>query len=110
MNSFSIASSLASVGFREPPSRQDTKSLSLGAFVPWWFVLFLLLRGARRRRGWGRGRRRPRLEIRLRDARELLDERDDPPDVVVRGAGAGKARHAGHVDAVLDDPEELGRL
>ena len=54
-----------------------------------------------------RGGRGPGLVVGLLDARQFLQEGDDRPDLVVFGAGKRKARHAGHVDAVLDHPEQL---
>src|SRR5215471_8956037 len=53
--------------------------------------------------------RRPRLEILLRDARQLFEEGDDRPNFLVRHFGETEARHAGHVDAVLDYPEQILR-
>ena len=42
-----------------------------------------------------------------RQLRQLADERDDRPEVVV-GQPELPRRHARHLDAVLDDPEDLG--
>src|SRR5207248_10928524 len=55
----------------------------------------------------GRG---PRLEVFWRDRRQLLEECDHRPDFLIRHFDAREARHAGHVDAVLDHPEKLARL
>src|ERR1700735_5624909 len=66
-----------------------------GASMP----LSLLFAGGRRRR--------PASVIGLRNARKLLDERRDRPEFLVLCSGKEEARHAGHVDAVLDHPEQL---
>src|SRR5690242_20230213 len=52
----------------------------------------------------------PRLEILVRDRRKLLEEGDDGPDLLVRDVDGAEARHGRHLDAVLDDPEQLPRL
>src|SRR5262249_56737583 len=52
----------------------------------------------------------PRLEVVIRGARQLLEEGDDRPDLLVRHLDRAEARHAGHLDAVLDHPEQLPRL
>src|SRR3954452_3802100 len=54
-----------------------------------------------------RPRRAPRLEVLIRDGRQLLEEGDDGPDVLVGDADATESGHAGHLDAVLDRPEQL---
>ena len=57
---------------------------------------------------WASSRLRgPRLEVRLRNARQLLDEGDDRPDFLVGHLDKAEARHARHVDAVLDHPEQF---
>src|SRR5436190_10442020 len=45
---------------------------------------------------------RPFLEVFFLDLRQLLQERHDRPDFRISHAGRAEARHAGHVDAVLD--------
>src|SRR6266404_7132831 len=55
-------------------------------------------------------RRGPRLVILRRHRGPLLDEGDDRPDFLVVDADLSEARHAGHVDAVLDHPEDHARL
>src|SRR5258706_4256530 len=52
----------------------------------------------------------PRLVILRRDRRPFLDEGGDRPDLLVVDADLSEARHAGHVDAVLDHPEDHARL
>src|SRR6266480_2834505 len=49
----------------------------------------------------------PGLEIIVRYARQLLDESHDGPDFPVGHLDGPEARHTRHVDAVLDDPEQL---
>src|SRR5512138_59001 len=51
----------------------------------------------------------PALVVGFRDRRQLFDERCDRPDLLILDAGQLEARHARHVDAVLDDPEQLCR-
>src|SRR5262249_44485425 len=51
----------------------------------------------------------PGLVVGLRHARQFLQEGDDLPDFLVRHFDFAEARHAGHVDAVLDHPEQLVR-
>ncbi len=53
------------------------------------------------------GLRAPGLEVGVGHGREFLDEGDDRPDLLVRHLDHAEARHAGHVDAVLDDPEQV---
>src|SRR5882757_2045055 len=55
------------------------------------------------------GRRGPGPVVGVGNAGQFLDECRNRPDLVVLGAGLRKARHACHVDAVLDYPEQLGR-
>src|SRR5712672_3086540 len=55
-------------------------------------------------------RRGPGLVILRRDRRPFLDEGGDRPDLLVVDADLPEARHAGHVDAVLDHPEDHARL
>ena len=55
------------------------------------------------------GRGGPRLVVRVRQRRPFPDESDDRPDLLVRRPGRAEARHARHLDAVLDDPEQLRR-
>src|SRR3954469_24976645 len=55
----------------------------------------------------GRG---PRLVILRRHRRPLLHKGRDRPDFLVVDADLSEARHAGHVDAVLDHPEDHARL
>src|ERR1700704_3472771 len=52
----------------------------------------------------------PRLVILRRHARPFLHECDDRPDFLVVDADLPEARHAGHVDAVLDRPEDDARF
>src|SRR5262249_58564152 len=54
-------------------------------------------------------RRRPALVILGRYRREPFDEGGNLPDFVIARAGGAEARHAGHLDAVLDHPEQLIR-
>src|SRR6516164_782649 len=51
----------------------------------------------------------PHLEITIAYARQLLDEGHNGPNFVVGHLDGAKARHAGHVDAILDRPEQLLR-
>src|SRR5947207_6159195 len=53
---------------------------------------------------------RPLLEVFFLHVRQFLEECDDRPGFCVLHAGRSEARHAGHVDAVLDDPEQMARL
>src|ERR1700693_5692341 len=66
-------------------------------------------RHGRRARGfmllWIRG---PRFEVGLRHVRQLADKSHDRPDFPVVRPDRAKARHCGHLDAVLDHPEQLG--
>src|SRR5258705_4474547 len=55
-------------------------------------------------------RRGPRLVILRRDRGPFFDEGDDRPDFLVVDADLSEARHARHVDAVLDRPEDDARL
>src|SRR6185437_8023519 len=52
----------------------------------------------------------PGLKVRIRNRRKLLDESDDGPDFLIVRSDTAKARHAGHVDAVLHDPKYLSGL
>src|SRR6266700_1394488 len=56
--------------------------------------------------GVGRGRG-PGLVIVFRNRRQLLEEGDYGPDFLIGHLDLAEARHAGHPDAVLDDPEQL---
>src|SRR5262245_1868841 len=56
---------------------------------------------------WPSRVRGPRFEIFFRDARQLFEEGDNRPDFPVRHLDETEARHAGHVNAVLDDPEQF---
>src|SRR6202042_2807064 len=67
--------------------------------------LLLSAAGSRFLRGSG-----PRLEVRLRHGRQLLDECHDSPDFLVRHSDRAEAWHAGHLDTVFDYPEQLWRL
>src|SRR5262245_5737842 len=64
-------------------------------------------------KAWNSGRRRslPRCRpgfVFLRaHARQPLDKRGDGPDLVVARPAHAEARHRGHLDAVLDHPEQL---
>ena len=51
----------------------------------------------------------PRLEVFVRNARQIFQEADNGPDVLVahRRIIGAEARHCGHLDAVLDNPERL---
>src|SRR5262245_7196512 len=53
--------------------------------------------------------RRPGPEVVIADARQLFDESYDAPDFLVGNINRAETRHAGHVDSVLDDPEQLLR-
>src|ERR1700722_16800560 len=52
----------------------------------------------------------PRLVVSLRNGRQLLQERDDQPDLLVGHPDLAKTRHAGRLDAILHDPEKLARF
>ena len=49
----------------------------------------------------------PGLIVSVRNIRQLSQERDNRPQFIVLGAGAGKAWHTGHVNAVLNNPKKL---
>jgi hypothetical protein len=52
---------------------------------------------------------RPGLEVIITNSRQFFDESYDGPDLVVGYFNGAKTRHAGHVDSVLDHPEQLLR-
>ena len=50
---------------------------------------------------------RPSLEVIVSNARQFFDESYDCPDFLVRFFDRAKTRHSGHVDSILDHPEQL---
>ena len=50
---------------------------------------------------------RPGLEVIITNSRQLFDESYDGPDLAVGYFNGAKTRHAGHIDSVLDHPEQL---
>src|SRR5919206_2936996 len=51
----------------------------------------------------------PGLEVLVRDRRQLLNEGGDAPDFLVGHLDRPEARHARHVNSVLDHPKHLCR-